>query len=233
MMSPSRYLSDFLNFLAELEDPSQGEPGNDSLPSINEISKALGISVSSVREQLEVAKAMGLVEVRPRTGIRRLPYNFLPAVQQSLSYAIATDKQVFETYSDLRIHIETAYWTQAVELLTAEDRVFLTRLVECAWEKLRGTPIQIPHAEHRQLHLTIYSRLNNIFVQGILEAYWDAYESVGLDLYADYHYLQEVWGYHQIMVDSINSGDYQAGYRALIEHKDLLYHRPGLSGPQE
>jgi DNA-binding FadR family transcriptional regulator len=37
------------------------------------MSKELGVSVALLREQLEVAKAIGLVEVRPRTGIRRLP----------------------------------------------------------------------------------------------------------------------------------------------------------------
>ena len=52
-------------------------------------------------------------------------------------------------------------------------------LIERALEKLRGTPVQVPHEEHRKLHLMIYSRLDNPFVTGILEAYWDAYEAVG------------------------------------------------------
>jgi DNA-binding GntR family transcriptional regulator len=63
-------------------------------------------------------------------------------------------------------------------------------------------------------------------VTGILEAYWEAYEAVGLNLYTDYDYQQKVWVYHQRMVDAIESGDYQAGYQALVEHKDLIYHRP-------
>lgn len=227
-MNPPTQLSNFLNYLIDTDHNTPDEISNNSLPSINEISSELGISVSSVREQLEVAKALGLVEVRPRTGIRRLPYSFTPAVNQSLTYAISMNKEVFEIYSDLRIHIETSYWDQAVTLLTDGDRADLMKLVDRAWEKLHGTPIQIPHSEHRQFHLKIYSRLENVFVQGILEAYWDAYEAVGLDVYADYQYLQEVWKYHQIMVDSINSGDYHAGYQALTEHKDLLYHRPDL-----
>jgi DNA-binding GntR family transcriptional regulator len=60
---------------------------------------------------------------------------------------------------------------------------------------------------------------------GILEAYWEAYEAVGLNVYADYEYLQEVWSYHQKMVDAICRGDFELGYQALVEHKDLLYHR--------
>ena len=61
---------------------------------------------------------------------------------------------------------------------------------------------------------------------GTLEAYWEAYEAVGLNLFTDYAYLTEVWTYHQQMVDAIVKGDYEAGYQALVKHKDLLYHRP-------
>jgi DNA-binding FadR family transcriptional regulator len=75
------------------------------------------------------------------------------------------------------------------------------------------------------LHLGVFRRLENPFVLGILEAYWDAYEEIGLNLYADYDYLQEVWQYHQKMVAAICAGDIDAGYDALIEHTDMLYHR--------
>jgi hypothetical protein len=38
---------------------------------------------------------------------------------------------------------------------------------------------------------------------GLLEAYWDAYEAVELNTYADYAYLQEVWRYHERIVEAI------------------------------
>ena len=94
------------------------------------------------------------------------------------------------------------------------------------FQKLNGSPIRIPHVEHRQLHLTIYRRLDNPFVLGILEAFWDAYESARFNLYSDYHYLQDVWNYHQQMVNAICSGNFDAGHQALSEHTDLLYHHP-------
>jgi DNA-binding FadR family transcriptional regulator len=73
--------------------------------------------------------------------------------------------------------------------------------------------------------------LNNPFVTGILEAYWEAYEAVGLNLYADISYLRTVWQYHRKMVEAICSGDEAAGYRALIEHTDLLLQRSYLEEP--
>jgi DNA-binding FadR family transcriptional regulator len=217
--------SEFLQYLASPEFDGENSNGTDQLPSLNDISKELNVSVARLREQLEVAEALGLVEVRPRTGIRRLPYTFSPAVSQSLSYAIQLDRQHFEAFADLRNHIEASFWFQAVQKLTEADHQYLQALIQQAWKKLRGSPIVIPHQEHRQLHLRIFSRLENPFVAGLLEAYWDAYEAVGLNVFADYNYLQQVWRYHQQMVDAICDRDYQKGYQALVEHKDLIYHR--------
>jgi DNA-binding FadR family transcriptional regulator len=215
--------SQFLQYLVALPN---GEAGTTRVPSLIEMSQQLGVSVARLREQLEVARAMGLVEVHPRTGIYRQGYSFYPAVWQSLGYAIELDQTYFDNFAELRNHLEAAYWHQAVRLLTDDDHRELQQLVASAWEKLRRSQVQIPHIEHRQLHMCIYRRLQNPFVLGLLEAYWEAYEAVGLNLYAGYDYLQEVWGYHQSMVDAICSGDFNAGYKALVEHTDLIHHRP-------
>lgn len=214
--------SEFFNYLIKIsknDDPER-------IPSLQDLSKELKIGVSTLREQLEVAKALGLVDVKPRTGIRRLPYSFFPAVEQSLSFAIQISPEYFRSFTELRNHLEEAYWYEAVRLLTPEDHSELFSYLTRAMEKLNGNPIQIPHYEHRQLHMRIYRQLKNPFVLGILEAFWDAYEAVGLSVYADYSYLQEVWGYHRQMVEAIIDGDFDSGYQALVSHKDLLFHHP-------
>jgi DNA-binding FadR family transcriptional regulator len=221
-MISNKLSSDFLTHLAETYLVNEE---CERLPSLQALSKQLGVSVSSLREQMEVARALGFVEAKPRIGLRRLPFSFKPAVDQSLSYAIAIDQENFLKFADLRNNLEAAYWYKAVPLLTEEDHQYLQQLIDQAWEKLRGSPIQIPQVEHRQLHLSIYKRLDNPFVSGILEAYWDAYEAVGLNLYAGYTYLDEVWTYHQHMVDGIRRGDLDQGFHALLEHTDLIRHR--------
>jgi DNA-binding FadR family transcriptional regulator len=214
-------LSEFLRYLATHEEVENG------LPTLKKLSLELGVSMASLREQLEVARALGLVEVKPRLGTRRRDYSFTPAVRQSLSYALALNNEHFRDYAELRNHVESAFWYKAVEKLTDQDKLELKAIVARAWEKLRGTAIQVPHEEHRNLHLKIYSRLENPFVTGILEAYWEAYESVGLNVFAGgYEYLEEVWQYHQEMVEAICNGNFEAGYQALVRHTDLLYNRP-------
>ena len=222
-MQPAYSTSEFIQYLVAT---SKAVDGQSRLPSLNELSEELGLSVARLREQLEVARALGFVEARPRTGMRRLPYSFLPAVRISLGYAMEIDRQQFEAFSELRNHIEAAYWHEAVVKLLPQDLEELKNLVSSAWEKLHSQQIQIPHSEHRQLHQGIFKRLDNPFVHGILEAYWEAYEAVGLNVYADYDYLQNVWRYHQQMVDALCAGDLQAGFQALVEHTELLYHRP-------
>jgi DNA-binding FadR family transcriptional regulator len=99
-------------------------------------------------------------------------------------------------------------------------------LVQRAWEKLRGQPVRIPHEEHRRLHLGIFRRLDNPFVLGLLEAYWEAYEAVGLSVFADYEYLYQVWTYHQQMVEAIEAGEFEQGYQVLVAHAELIRRMP-------
>jgi DNA-binding FadR family transcriptional regulator len=215
--------SEFFEYLAH---HARSYPTDTQLPSLKDLSAELGVSVARLREQLEVAKALGLVEVRPRTGIKRLPYAFDPAIWASLSYAIRTDYHLFYAFARLRVQVELAFWHQAVAALTPDDKAELRHLLDQAEIRLRGTPIRVPHVEHRALHLLIYKRLENPFVLGILEAYWDAYEAIGLSVYTDLDYLSEVWAYHRIIVDAICRADPQAGYQALVAHTDLLHYRP-------
>jgi DNA-binding FadR family transcriptional regulator len=213
--------SEFLRHLLKCK------PG-DRLPSLTDLSQETEISVGKLREQMEVARTLGLVEASPRRGITRTEYSFLPAVRLSLLIALAIDKQYFDAFSGLRAHLEVAYWEEAVSLLTIEDREHLRVLVRAAWEKLNHMRVQIPYQEHRELHLTIFRRLNNPFVLGLLEAYWDGYEAVELNTYADLAYLKRVWQYHEEIVEAIYRGDYSLGKQRLIEHMRLLSSR-GIS----
>jgi DNA-binding FadR family transcriptional regulator len=216
----SEDLSEFMQYLA-----AQCRDEANQLPTLSKLSASLGISVATLREQLEVARALGLVEVRPRTGIKLVPYSFRPAVKKSLDYALAVHYKYFRNFSDLRNHLEMSYFQQAAVRLLDEDYQKLRTLVNQAQAKLMGDPIQIPHFEHRELHLTIYRRLDNPFVLGLLESYWDVYEAVGLDVYTDITYLERVWNYHQQIVEAICAGDITSGYQALIEHMELLVQR--------
>ena len=136
--------SAFLRYLL-----TQGCQPGARLPSLDEISNDIGISVGKLREQFEVARVLGLVEASPRRGIRCLPYEFAPAVRLSLMVALAIEPGAFRAFSTLRIHLETSFWEEAVALLTDEDKTHLHELVAQAKAKLNNERAQIPYAEHR------------------------------------------------------------------------------------
>jgi len=166
------------------------------------------------------------VEVRSKTGMRVKPYSFTPAVRLSLFFALANDLHNFELFTVLRNHIEVAFWHEACALLTDEDKAAMRTCVDAARAKLEK--LHIPNEEHRTFHLTVFKRLDNPFVIGLLEAYWDAYEAVEVSRYADYDYLQSVWNYHERILEGICAGDFEAAQTAFIEHTRLLRYQPRL-----
>ncbi len=216
--------SDLLQYIVD----NHKQPG-DRLASLDMLSDTLGISTGKLREQLEVARSLGLVEVKPRTGIRLAPYDFFPAVRLSLLYAVSQNPALFESFSDLRDTVESDFFEAAVAKLTPEDLSHLQDLVERAWAKLQGEPSHIPHKEHRQLHMTLFSQLANPFVQGLLEAYWEAYEAVGYTQLTEYEYLRTVWTYHENIVNAIIAGDIQKAHELQDEHIKLRPHQHKVS----
>lgn len=208
------------NFLAYIVE-NQVQPA-EKLPSLQDISKEIGISVGKLREQLEVARALGIVSVRPRRGTVRLPYNFSPAVRASLSFGLEIEAVTFNQFNQLRRAIETQFWDESVQLLTDEDKADLKEIVSNAWCRLNGTPRHIPTKEHRRFHLKIFSRLDNPFVQGLLDAYWATYADSQITRLMGYEYWVQVWQYHGRITDALVDNKFVEGRNLLIEHFSLL-----------
>jgi DNA-binding FadR family transcriptional regulator len=213
-------LSTFMQYLASIPAETAMR-----LPPLSELSGQLGLSVASLREQMEVARMMGLIEVHPRTGIQKRVYTFTDTVMVSLMYAIASGEDAFQAFSDFRKHVEAAYWKEAASLMSEDDLAGLARLVTKATAKLHSQPPQNPLEEHKEFHMCMYRKIQNPYVQGVLEAYWIMYEVTGMAIYTDMQYLEQVWKYHQGMVEALQSGEIDRGYRLFMEHIDLITKR--------
>lgn len=209
--------SQFLNYLIARQVPPGGR-----IPTLQEIGDELGISVGKLREQLEVARSLGLVSVRPRVGIQREAVDFSKAILPTLLFSLGTGEATFAQFSQLRRAIETELWSAAVVSLTDADKQRLREIVNQAWNKLRGQPIHVPNGEHRQFHLLIFCRLDNPFVQGVLASYWDAYEASELTRFASYQYWLDVWNYHERIADALCANEFDRGRQLLVEHFDML-----------
>lgn len=221
MISYNKRNTPFLNYLVQ----KQLQPG-EKLPKLSDISDELGVSVGKLREQLEIARSLGLVSVRPRVGIQREPFDFSAVILNAVLFSNATGEATFAQFSQLRQGVELSLWMDAVQLLTEDDKAELKQLIDQAWQKLGGKPIHIPKAEHRALHLKIFSRLDNPYVQGILETYWDVYAASELTRFSSLAYWVEVWRYHEDIVKAICAGEFEQGRQLLLEHFSLLRTEP-------
>jgi len=71
----------------------------------------------------------------------------------------------------------------------------------------------------------IYKRLNNVFLNGLLECYWDTYEMVGLNIYSDLAYLESVWDYHEGIGKCLVEKQIDKAYQMMIDHIKLIAKR--------
>jgi GntR family transcriptional repressor for pyruvate dehydrogenase complex len=212
-------------YIADEGYEERNEGDEIKLPPMDELAAKLGVSRGKLREELIAAQAYGFVEMRPGDGTYVLPFDFYTAVRTLVLYSLALDKGNFDRFYQLRVELETAFWDRAARSLQPEDKDELQRILECAERKLRGTPVEIPYREHRQFHLRIFDRLDNDFVKGLLRAYWDAYEAVGLHRYFDLSYYEQMWASHRAIADAIAADQYEKGRKILRQHFTLLQNR--------
>lgn len=195
------------------------------IPTIAELSEELGISITGIREQLEVARQLGFVAIKPKIGIQSREFSLTPALELSMTYGIKLKPELFDAYRDLRKHIEASYWHEAAPLLTTQDVRNLGEIVHKAQDKIHKQPIELPEDEHRVFHLTIFRHLENPIVQSILETFWELNAQSERNYYLDQNYLENVWNYHQRIVDALAARDFERGYQVLLAHMDLVMQR--------
>ncbi len=212
----TKELSPILKYIADAT--RQDEP----IPSISDLSTKLGISTASVREQLEVPKELGFVEVRTRTGIQKHDFCLTRPLTLSMTYGLRVDPELFQEYASLRRQLEIGYWYEACALLEKSHIQELQDLEERANWKINQNPVMIPTIEHRKFHLTIYRPLNNRVLNSVLETYWDLYDASSINFFRNHEYLETVWSYHRQMLEAIASKAYEKGYDALVTHFDLM-----------
>jgi DNA-binding GntR family transcriptional regulator len=163
--------------------------------------------------------------MRPGDGTYVCPIDFYAAIRPLILYSIACDRQYFDHFYAVRARLEVMFWEEAVQELGEAECAALEDILTRANKKLNGTPVEIPHSEHRDFHVLVYSKLDNAVAQGLLKAYWDAYEAIGLHRYFDLSYYQRMWASHTGMVQAIKAGEYGSGKQILVQHFTLLEDR--------
>jgi GntR family transcriptional repressor for pyruvate dehydrogenase complex len=216
------FLPEILLYIGGEDFEEYDESGAAKLPSMDELCRGMGVSKGKLREQLIAAQALGVVDMRPGDGTYVLPFDFYTPTRTLVLYAISRNRSNFDRYYELRVQLEAAFWDEAARRLTQKDKEALQKVIHQAQERLGGERAELPHSEHRDFHMLIFSKLDNEFVLGLLRSYWDAYETVGLHIYFDYDYYREMWASHQAILDAIVADEYEKGKEILVQHFSLL-----------
>jgi DNA-binding FadR family transcriptional regulator len=218
-MTLTKIKSDLLDYLAEAHQTKT------PIPSIPELSNQLGISVASVREQLEVARRLGFVDVKTKVGIQTREFCLNPLLELGIGYGAKVQPHLLDALRDLRKHIEISYWHETAPQLTSLEVQRLHNIVDDALIKISHEPKYMPAQEHREFHTQIFLHLDNAIAASILETFWNMTAETERVMVHDPVYLQNVWSYHRRIADALASRDFERGYQWLIEHMDLVKQR--------
>ncbi len=146
------------------------QPG-DLLPTEQALMEMLGVSRNVLREAIKSMELMGMVTAQAGRGTVLNDFN-MEFVFQNVIFAAAADvdRSILEML-EIRKRLELGFVRQAFETLTDEDIVALggvmARIKE-QWQQHR-----LFHAEDREFHMMIFSRVGNGTLNSVLQAIWD------------------------------------------------------------
>jgi GntR family galactonate operon transcriptional repressor len=157
--------------------PRDNDSGN-MLPTEMELSQELNVSRNVVREAVKVLASKGLVEVRPKTGMRIRPrsnWNLFDPDLLAWTFEVGPDEKFFRDLYDLRSIIEPAAAARAALRATDDE---ITELQEWYRQMEMATENRDAHIQaDAKFHATIIAACHNELLQQINSTYWIALES--------------------------------------------------------
>ena len=196
------------------------EPGG-RLPTEHALARRFRVSRPLVREALQALRALGIVESKPRVGLRVLP--FRPEAQfDALIPRIRTEEERAELY-ELRCLLEPAVLRLAARRARPADLDALERPLLKPLPRGRAA-IREGLARDVAFHEGLWRLAGNRFViglKGLLVRYFAALERGPVDEIA----MRRTNRQHRAVVRALKAGDVPRAERALVEN--LAVFRPG------
>lgn len=198
-------------------------PG-DSLPTQTQLADDLGVGRSSVREAVKALETLGLVEVRHGDGLYVREYNFDPVVE-TFTYGLRYDPSAFSDLLQIRVWLETAVIGDAVEQM---DEGYLQQLDTVMERWAKKVEAGQPYAEDdQQFHRTLYETLGNTTLVKLLDVFWVAFGSVGIETIKKDLDPVKTLREHQAILDAVRAGDTSKARRDLVQSFSALQKRLG------
>ena len=197
---------------------SGSSPG-DPLPPQQELAKALGISVPSLREAMKSLQAIGVIEVRHGSGTYVGRFSLDPLVD-GLTFRIRLEAgenmRTMTELLEIRMVLESAYVRQIAEHasneLIAELLEIVGRMEASASRDSAFTK------DDRRFHEVLYAPVKNAFLTLLVRAFWDVVNIIRPELFAGPDDLASTASEHRAIVDALAAHDPDAAARAMEAH---------------
>ena len=205
-------------------------PAGGRLPTEHTLARRFRVSRSMVREAIQALKALGIVESRPKTGLRVLPFDPTTHFDQLIP-RIRTDEERAELY-ELRCLLEPAILRLAAQRVTPAEIDRLERLLAPPLPKGRDA-VRDGLARDVAFHEELWRIAGNRFVlsfRGLLLRYFADLERHPRRQ-ASQALMRKTNDQHLAIVRALKAGDVDRAQRELT--RNLRTFSPGGNGRTE
>ena len=146
-------------------------PG-DLLPSEGQLARDMGMSRLSLREGVKTLEAVGILEARQGEGLYVKAFTF-DSIFENLPYSFASDGKSLRDLLQVRTALEEGLIGMVVTHTTPAQIEHLHRLAQQMIDKARAG--ETFEDEDREFHLELYRPLNNLFLNRLVELFWEVF----------------------------------------------------------
>ncbi len=189
------------------------QPG-DLLPTEQALADMLGVSRNVLREAIKSMELLGMVSAQPGRGtiLKKFSLDF---VFQNVVFAAAGEEDnAISEMLDIRKRLELGYMRKAFSTLQGEDIVRIRALLEAI--KAQWKLHQFFHADDRDFHLAIFSKVGNQTLMTMMEAIWDV--DANFKTEEKFKHLDETIIKHENIVRALEAGNEEAFEAAMMAH---------------
>ncbi|KAB0682985.1 FadR/GntR family transcriptional regulator [Aureimonas leprariae] len=193
-----------MNALSRLIESRNLVPG-DRLPPEREITEALGVGRSTVREAIRQLQALGAVETRQGSGSRLVRPVSPATVHMPLSFAPASLREGLLQTLDVRRGLEVeASALAAMRAMPVDLERMEAKLVEMERVHMeKGTAGR----EDLAFHLSIYDATGNPLFHQLLEQMREAFEGFFAEPFDRPDFARRSFPFHRKLFEAIAAGD--------------------------
>lgn len=207
-----RYTSVYKQLRAYILD-HRLQPG-DILPPEQELCKQYGVSRNMLREALKGLSVMGVIKGCPGKGNVIQPFSIADLMSNVLFCAAWNNSAILAQLLDVRKKLELAYMREAYQTLTPADiqnvRAIFDRI------KQKGEKNLYFHADDREFHMTLFSRIDNAALHAIFSCTWDLDENFQVD--KKMRHIGQTVAKHKNIVQALEDRNQEAFEAAMLMH---------------